>query len=59
MGRFSFRGFRHSLKAGAKGDMTVLAKATNRQGATQVTDLIFNPAGYHNNIVSRVKVRVG
>ncbi len=59
MGRFSFRGFRHALKAGAQGDMTILARATNRQGATQVTDLIFNPAGYHNNIVARVKVRVG
>jgi DMSO/TMAO reductase YedYZ molybdopterin-dependent catalytic subunit len=58
MGRFSFRGFRHSFKAGAQGDMTVLARATNRQGATQVSDLIFNPAGYHNNVVSRVKVRV-
>src|SRR5262249_48167659 len=53
MGRFSFRGFRHSIKAGAQGDVTILAKATNRQGATQVTELIFNPAGYHNNIVSR------
>lgn len=59
MGRFSFRGFRHAFKAGAKGDMAILAKATNRQGATQVSQLIFNPAGYHNNVVSRVRVRVG
>jgi DMSO/TMAO reductase YedYZ molybdopterin-dependent catalytic subunit len=59
MGRFSFRGFRHAFKAGAKGDVAILAKATNRQGATQVSQLIFNPAGYHNNVVSRVKVRVG
>jgi DMSO/TMAO reductase YedYZ molybdopterin-dependent catalytic subunit len=59
MGRFSFRGFRHAFKAGAKGEVAILAKATNRQGATQVSQLIFNPAGYHNNVVSRVKVRVG
>ena len=59
MGRFSFRGFRHSFKAGAKGDVTILARATNRQGATQVSQLIFNPAGYHNNVVSRVTLRVG
>ena len=59
MGRFSFRGFRHALKAGAKGDVTILARATNRQGATQVSQLIFNPAGYHNNVISRVTLRVG
>ena len=58
-GRFSFRGFRHAFKAGAKGDVTLLAKATNRQGASQAFELVFNPAGYHNNVVSRVKVRVG
>ena len=59
VGRFSFRGFRHVFKAGAKGDVAILARATNRQGTTQVSQLIFNPAGYHNNVVSRVKVRVG
>ena len=58
-GRFSFRGFRHALKAGGKGDVTVLAKATNRIGSSQVSELVFNPAGYHNNVISRVKIRVG
>ena len=59
LGRFSFRGFRHTFKPAGKGDVTILARATNRQGATQVSQLIFNPAGYHNNVVSRVTVRVG
>ena len=59
VGRFAFRGFRHAFKAGSAGEMTVLAKATNRMGATQTFELIFNPAGYHNNVVSRVTVRVG
>ena len=59
MGRFSFRGFRHAFRAGAKGDVAILARATNRQGATQVSQLIFNPPGYHNNVVSRVNLRVG
>ena len=58
-GRFSFRGFRHRFKAGAKGEVTVLAKATNRIGSSQVSELVFNPAGYHNNVVSRVRIRVG
>ncbi len=59
LGRFGFRGFRHGFKAGAKGEVTILAKATNRMGASQVSELIFNPAGYHNNVVSRVTVRIG
>ena len=58
-GRFSFRGFRHAFKAGAKGDVTILAKATNKIGSSQAYELVFNPAGYHNNVVSRVKARVG
>ena len=60
-GRFSFRGFRHGFPAGAKGDLTLLAKATNKMGSSQAFELVFNPAGYHNNVVSvsRVKVRVG
>jgi len=58
-GRFSFRGFRHGFKAGGKGEVTVLAKATNRIGSSQVGELVFNPAGYHNNVISRVKIRVG
>jgi DMSO/TMAO reductase YedYZ molybdopterin-dependent catalytic subunit len=58
-GRFSFRGFRHAFKAGAKGDVTILAKATNKIGSSQAFELVFNPAGYHNNVVSRVKARVG
>jgi DMSO/TMAO reductase YedYZ molybdopterin-dependent catalytic subunit len=59
VGRFAFRGFRHAFKAGSSGELTVLAKATNRMGASQAFELVFNPAGYHNNVVSRVTVRVG
>ena len=59
LGRFSFRGFKHAFKAGAKGEVTVLARATSRMGTTQPQQLIFNPAGYHNNVVSRVTIRIG
>ena len=58
LGRFSFRGFRYGFKAGAKGEVTVLARATSRMGTTQPSELIFNPAGYHNNVVSRVAIRI-
>jgi hypothetical protein len=35
-----------------------MARAINRAGATQTFDLIFNPAGYHNNVVQRVTIEV-
>jgi len=32
----------------------VMARATNRIGQTQTTELILNPAGYHHNVVQSV-----
>jgi hypothetical protein len=58
-GRFSFREWRLALKADRKGLHTLMAKATNRIGASQAFELVFNPAGYHNNVVSQVTVQVG
>jgi len=40
------------------GAVTVMAKATNTRGSTQTFDLIFNPAGYHNNVVQRINLQV-
>ncbi|HZY04421.1 MAG TPA: molybdopterin-dependent oxidoreductase, partial [Anaeromyxobacteraceae bacterium] len=57
-GRFSWRQWSHAFKADKKGVYTVMAKATNRIGSTQTFDLIFNPAGYHNNVVQKVDVQV-
>ena len=57
-GRFSWRQWSHAFKADKKGVYTVMAKATNRIGASQTFDLIFNPAGYHNNVVQKVDVQV-
>jgi hypothetical protein len=36
-----------------------MARASNHIGATQTYDLVFNPAGYHNNVMERIAVRVG
>ena len=55
LGRFSWRQWTFGWTPVA-GDMVVMAKATNRLGATQTFDLVFNPAGYHNNVVQRVKI---
>jgi DMSO/TMAO reductase YedYZ molybdopterin-dependent catalytic subunit len=57
-GRFSFRSWSHTVRAGKKGTMTVLAKATNRIGATQASELILNAGGYHHNVVQKVDVHV-
>jgi len=51
MGRFSFRQWTYRFMADAAGPRTILARASNRRGETQVDKLIFNPAGYHNNVI--------
>jgi hypothetical protein len=51
LGRFAFRPWSYRFMAGSPGTQTILARATNRLGETQVDTLIFNPAGYHNNVV--------
>jgi len=57
-GRFSFRPWTFPIATKDAGPMTVMAKATNRIGATQTFELIANPAGYHHNLVQRVSVTV-
>ncbi|MDH4275640.1 MAG: molybdopterin-dependent oxidoreductase [Gammaproteobacteria bacterium] len=57
-GKFSFRPWEYSFKPEAKGEAVVMAKATNSTGETQVFELIFNPAGYHNNVVHKVALQV-
>jgi hypothetical protein len=58
LGRFSWRRWSYAFTAERKGTHTVVAKATNRIGATQTFELNFNPAGYHNNVVQRIEVHV-
>jgi hypothetical protein len=55
-GRFSFRSFSQSFTPAERGAMTVMARATNRAGATQTMELILNPAGYHHNVVQRIAI---
>jgi len=55
-GRFSFRSFSQSFTPAERGTLTVIAKASNRAGATQTLEVIPNPAGYHHNAVQRIAV---
>jgi DMSO/TMAO reductase YedYZ molybdopterin-dependent catalytic subunit len=54
-GRYSFRPWQFVFKP-SRGRYTVSARASNALGATQVDQLIFNPAGYNNNVVQRLGV---
>jgi hypothetical protein len=57
-GRFSFRPFSFRFTADAAGSHSILSRATNARGETQVDKLIFNPAGYHNNVVRPTSILV-
>jgi DMSO/TMAO reductase YedYZ molybdopterin-dependent catalytic subunit len=59
LGRFSWRQWSYGFQPQRKGAHVVMAKATNRIGASQTFDLVFNPAGYHNNVVQRLDLHVG
>jgi hypothetical protein len=56
LGRFSFRSFSIAITPAAPGPMVIVARATNRAGATQTAELIPNPAGYHHNVMQRIDV---
>jgi hypothetical protein len=58
IGRFAFRAFRFQFTPARAGKYQVVAKATNLAGQTQVDRLIFNPAGYHNNVMRPLTIDV-
>jgi DMSO/TMAO reductase YedYZ molybdopterin-dependent catalytic subunit len=57
-GRFSFRLWSFVETPAERGTLTLMARATNRNGATQTFELIANPAGYHHNVVQRIALNV-
>jgi len=52
-GRYAFRPWRFEFVA-KRGKNTVMVNATNKIGQTQTATLLFNPAGYHNNVMQSV-----
>jgi Oxidoreductase molybdopterin binding domain/Mo-co oxidoreductase dimerisation domain len=58
VGRFSWRSWRAQARPATSGALTLMARASNRLGATQTFDLVQNPAGYHHNVVQRLTVNV-
>jgi DMSO/TMAO reductase YedYZ molybdopterin-dependent catalytic subunit len=57
LGKFAFRTF--SAPLGRTGKVTAMARATNKIGQTQTTELNFNPAGYHHNVIHSITLNVG
>ncbi|MBV8839231.1 MAG: molybdopterin-dependent oxidoreductase [Alphaproteobacteria bacterium] len=56
LGRFAFRPF--SAPVTGTGKVSVMARATNKIGQTQTTELNHNPAGYHHNVIHRITLNV-
>jgi DMSO/TMAO reductase YedYZ molybdopterin-dependent catalytic subunit len=53
LGRFAFRPWSFELSA-KQGKNSVMVNATNKIGQSQTSELIFNPAGYHNNVMQNI-----
>jgi DMSO/TMAO reductase YedYZ molybdopterin-dependent catalytic subunit len=56
LGRFAFRRWSYRFTPQTPGKHTLAVKASNVIGQTQTETLIFNPAGYHNNVVRSVTI---
>jgi DMSO/TMAO reductase YedYZ molybdopterin-dependent catalytic subunit len=54
LGRFAFRPWTYRFSPKTASKHTVLARASNRIGQTQTTELILNPAGYHHNVIQAI-----
>ena len=58
LGRFAFRSFRFPFTPARAGKYQVTARASNSVGQIQADKLIFNPAGYHNNVMRLLTINV-
>jgi DMSO/TMAO reductase YedYZ molybdopterin-dependent catalytic subunit len=53
LGNYAFRPWTFDLTA-KRGKNTVMVNATNKIGQSQTAELIFNPSGYHNNVIRNI-----
>jgi len=58
LGRYAFRPWSFEFNA-KPGKNTVMANAANAIGQSQVASLIWNPAGYHNNVMHPITLNDG
>jgi len=50
--------FSHKFRPKEAGSLVVMVRAFNTRGDTQVSKLLHNPAGYHHNVIPRIRVEV-
>lgn len=55
LGRHAWRQWTYRFAPARAGRQVLLVRASNRAGSTQPAELIFNPAGYHNNVWQRAE----
>jgi len=58
LGRFAFRPWSFTFMA-PRGKNTVTVNAANAIGQSQTATLLFNPAGYHNNVMQTLTLHAG
>jgi hypothetical protein len=58
LGRYAFRLWSFVMTA-KLGKSTVMVNASNKIGQCQTAELIFNPAGYHNNVMQSITLNAG
>jgi DMSO/TMAO reductase YedYZ molybdopterin-dependent catalytic subunit len=58
LGQFAWRQWTYGLAPQQPGTITVMVRARNKMGQTQVDALLFNGAGYHNNVVQALDLKV-
>ncbi|HYM32984.1 MAG TPA: molybdopterin-dependent oxidoreductase [Candidatus Cybelea sp.] len=58
LGRFAFRPWSFRFASSSPGTFKIMVRASNAVGQTQAESLIFNPAGYHNNVIRPLTVTV-
>jgi DMSO/TMAO reductase YedYZ molybdopterin-dependent catalytic subunit len=57
-GNYSWRQWSFELQPARKGTQSIMVSATNRAASTQTTKLVWNPAGYHHNVVQKLDIEV-
>jgi DMSO/TMAO reductase YedYZ molybdopterin-dependent catalytic subunit len=58
LGRYSFRPWVYTFTPRSAGRVSVMARASNAQGTTQPSELIFDGPGYHNNVIQTLPIDV-
>lgn len=57
LGRYSWRQWSYKFTPPKTGAVTLMPKARNNSGATQVDTLLFNSSGYYNNVIQKLALQ--